>query len=121
MCRQHGIDLTFTQMLHAKNLVRDRVFSRNHLDVYEYGGLPTKPTDSLLESQQNLLQGATNEPGDNAPVSSDWKRWTRGPVIVQLAGHDADVVLAAAQMVVDHTDEEVHGIDLNLGTYLHDG
>jgi hypothetical protein len=127
LCRQHGVDLTFTQMLHARNLVGDKVFARSHLDLYEYchpatcstpSSLAPLPPLPLLESQRNLLQDPMNSRnGDHlSAVRDDWAQFTRGPVVVQLAGHDADLVAAAAQMIVDKTEGRVAGIDLNLGT-----
>jgi tRNA-dihydrouridine synthase len=44
-----------------------------------------------------------------------WQDYTQGPVVVQLAGHDAKEVVSAAQWLVEHTQGRLTGIDLNCG------
>jgi hypothetical protein len=37
LCRAHGTQLCFTQMIHAHNFVSSESFQLNHLDVYPWG------------------------------------------------------------------------------------
>jgi tRNA-dihydrouridine synthase len=92
LCRQYGVDLTYTQMLHSKNLLSDKTFWKNHLDLYE--------CDDSSESNDN------NDPEN---IHHD------APLMVQLAGHDVDTVVAAAQKILVHTNGRLGGFDLNLG------
>jgi tRNA-dihydrouridine synthase len=110
LCRQHGVDLTFTQMLHTKNLLGQEQFRKNHLDLWEYMEQPTK----FSRTQVEFLEGShhTHSENDATAMNEDA---ISGPVIVQLAGHEADKVVRAAQTILDHTGARVHGFDLNLG------
>ncbi len=101
--RKHcGVDLCFTQMIHAKNFVHDPKFRKSHLDLYEAGA----SYETLLPAQIECL-------GD-LPIPSGLIH-DRAPLIVQLAGHDVDVVVQAAQMIMEHTEGQVSGFDLNCG------
>jgi tRNA-dihydrouridine synthase 4 len=100
-----GVDLTYTQMLHAKNLVDAPKFRSYHLDLFETGVKYPK----LHPSQLHCLQGLP------LPDMEHYQEPTSSPVMVQLAGHDDKVVVRAAQMIWDHTEGRVTGIDLNLG------
>ena len=113
LCRQHGADLTFSQMLHAKNLIKgDETFVANHCDFYEYDD--QQPL--LLPPQQSILPPISSRPS-NHPIllPKEWQSFTRGPLIVQLAGHDADTVVRAAEIILHRTHGRVAGIDLNCG------
>jgi tRNA-dihydrouridine synthase len=107
LCRQHGVDLSYTQMLHAKNLVGDKMFQKNHLDLLEYSTAPVP----LLAAQQNFL-GSQEQGIDNGEDKLTSKT---GPLIVQLAGNNVDLVVRAANLILEQTDGQIHGIDLNLG------
>lgn len=104
LCRQYGVDLTYTQMLHAKNIVRDPVFVRNHLDFYECSA----PSEDLVQSQKLLLKDSTVRP-PLPDVSA-----AAGPLVVQLAGNDPDVVAKAARKIYD-LNPKIAGFDLNCG------
>jgi tRNA-dihydrouridine synthase len=120
LCRNHGVDLAYTQMLHAKNLVRDRSFGRNHLDVYECCD-DRSEARPWLHAQSNMFADASSGGDDSErnTIPAEWETATRGPIIVQLAGHDINLVTEAAQIVLEHTGGKVDGIDLNLGEFLH--
>ena len=89
LCRQYGVDLTYTQMLHSKNLLADKTFWKNHLDLYE----------------------CDDSASDNDPENIHHD----APLMVQLAGHNVDTVVAAAKKILDHTNGRLGGFDLNLG------
>ena len=101
--RKHcGVDLTYTQMIHAKNFCNDPKFRRCHLDLYEAGAT----YDNLVPSQREFL-------GDE--ICTPNIQHERAPLMVQLAGHDPDLVVKAALMIMDHTGGLVTGFDLNCG------
>ena len=101
--RKHcGIDLTYTQMLHAKNFCNDPKFRRCHLDLYEAGAT----YDDLVPSQWEFLGEGNYKPDI---------QHERAPLMIQLAGHDPEVVVKAALMIMDHTGGQVTGFDLNCG------
>ena len=105
LCRMHGVDLTFTQMLHSKNFVRDPKFRRCHLDLWESR---TYEHDELLKSQKSLLGNLdmpTGHPEDGR-IS---------PNIVQLAGNDVDLILKQVDLLMEHVDGNLSGVDLNCG------
>ena len=109
LSKYHGVDLTFTQMLHAHNFVVGKVYRECHLDLWETG----KQYPDFLPSQLACLEGFENLP--NGPTENDTKDM---PVIVQLAGHDVDTVLRAATRILEHVGPNhrpVSGFDLNLG------
>ena len=123
LCRQYGVDLTFTQMLHAKNVCHDPLFRHHHFDFYE-----STPTNLSPHSQsssppwaRSLLDGLWESPiasshGIQPTLPPEWDSYTRGPLIVQLAGHDVAQVVEAAQRVVSSTTPgSIAGIDLNCG------
>lgn len=96
LVEQHGADLTFTQMLHARNLVEDASFARYHLDF------PFSP--KLVKSQQDCIEGMTASiPQTHSP----------GPLIVQLAGYDPEIMVRASSLLLEKC--EFDGIDVNLG------
>ena len=106
LCRQHGVDLAFTQMLHSRNLVHDKKFRQTHLDLWEYSDFSKKP---LLPQQSQFLEGS-NPAIDSLPID-----FCKGPLIVQLAGHKVESVLEAAALVMEESQGQMTGIDLNLG------
>jgi tRNA-dihydrouridine synthase len=113
---QHNGILTFTQMLHAKNLLHDETFFKNHYDLYEYSNNPNSQCDQpypLTQAQRNVYD--SNDDRISSRQSSDWSAATMGPVIAQLAGNDAAIMVAAAQKIVDQTQGQIAGIDVNLG------
>jgi tRNA-dihydrouridine synthase 1 len=103
--------------LHSRKLVEDGTFFQHHWDLYEYDkkAADMNKQRPLLAAQQNFLEGNAGVSGrafkDPPPCSTA----TRGPVIVQLAGHDVDVVTRAAMRILESTNYKVAGIDLNLG------
>jgi tRNA-dihydrouridine synthase len=124
----NNVPLTFTQMLHAANLIRDDTFGRNHIDLYEFeshnhhhpmdGILPPPPQRDLTVSQRNLFTDCTHNGynSNNHPYyAPPCVQATCGPVIAQLAGHDVTTVVKAAQKIVSMTRGQITGIDLNLG------
>jgi tRNA-dihydrouridine synthase 1 len=106
LARHYGCDLAFTQMFHARNLVMDakNTFSKNHFDLYEYAD-----NIHLTQAQLTFLKGSENVPRWDPMIRK------KGPLIVQLAGHDVDVMVRAAHRVLDHTHGLLDGIDVNLG------
>jgi tRNA-dihydrouridine synthase len=116
LTRQYGADVTFTQMLHARNLVFDDTFYQNHWDLLEY--TPTSnivhSSSQRLQSQINLLNGYQESDYNVDHVPPD-PTAVRGPVIGQLAGHTVDQVVAAAHKLLASTNHQLAGIDFNLG------
>jgi tRNA-dihydrouridine synthase 1 len=84
LARHYGCDLAFTQMFHARNLVMDakNTFSKNHFDLYEYAD-----NIHLTQAQLTFLKGSENVPRWDPMIRK------KGPLIVQLAGHDVDVMV----------------------------
>ncbi|KAL3943118.1 MAG: hypothetical protein SGBAC_002809 [Bacillariaceae sp.] len=76
----------------------------SHLDFWETG--VTYP--QLLRSQLSCLGDLPRPMG---PQEGDFKT----PLIVQLAGNQPDLLVQQASMILDHTDGNVSGFDLNLG------
>jgi tRNA-dihydrouridine synthase len=104
--RKHcDVDLTFTQMLHCNKFLTDSSFRQGHLDLWEAG---VKYPD-LLPSQLACL-------GDlPAPTRDPSETESEAPLIVQLAGNNPEEVVAGANMILDHTNGKVSGLDLNCG------
>lgn len=102
LVEKHGADLTFTQMLHARNLVEDAVFRRNHLDFC------SSTRQDFTKSQLDCIEGMPTiqqqEEEEHVP----------GPLIVQLAGHDSDLMMQAFDVLMEEQCE-FDGIDVNLG------
>jgi tRNA-dihydrouridine synthase len=127
LTRQYGADVTFTQMLHARNLISDATFYQNHWDLHEYNNdshnrrsPETPPRPVLLQSQINLLDGyheshsKTDHNGHNSCHPPD-PTALQGPVICQLAGNNVDQVVTAALKLLTSTNHHLAGIDFNLG------
>ena len=102
LVEQHGADLTFTQMLHARNLVQDPTFRTNHVDF-------PFSNDGLTKSQQECVEGM---PQSN--IRHQRHDSTPGPLIVQLAGHDPELMVRAFDILLQQ-DCEFAGVDINLG------
>lgn len=124
LVRQHHADLTFTQMLHARNLISDKTFYKSHWDLWEFLNIPDPTSSSgiseaprlLLPAQRNLLGEDDDAFGDAShPHPPPNPEATRGPVIVQLAGHAVNPVVQAALKLVESTHGQLTGIDFNLG------
>jgi tRNA-dihydrouridine synthase len=97
LVERHGADLTFTQMLHARNLVEDDTFARHHLDF-------PFSTECMVKSQRDCIEGMT---------PSSTIKHTPGPLMVQLAGHNPDLMLKASSLLLEKCD--LDGIDVNFG------
>jgi tRNA-dihydrouridine synthase len=104
-------------MIHARNVVNDESFRQSHFDFHE--GHEQKDLFPIFtkSSQAKLVSELPPEYED----SDSLRRWkhesnqiTCGPLIVQLAGHDASTVVEAALIVLDKS-KNIAGIDLNLG------
>lgn len=97
-----GKILGYTQMLHAKKLVHDKSFRRNHLDFCDWDG-------ELLPAQLTCIEG------NDEPYRGGGLHHEGGPLMVQLAGHCPSTVLDAAQLLIERAPTSISGIDLNLG------
>mmetsp|Transcript_7773 Transcript_7773/g.11151 ORF Transcript_7773/g.11151 Transcript_7773/m.11151 type:complete len:511 (-) Transcript_7773:14-1546(-) len=102
--RNHGCDLCFTQMIHAKTIVNSAPFRKAHLDMFPKD--TTLQWEDLTLAQQNCLQGMTYTP-------TPWP--SEGPLVAQLAGHDPSLMVEGAHTILEHSQGTVHGIDVNLG------
>lgn len=93
MVKRNGVDIAYTQMLHAKNFCKDRTYQRECIDWHDYTyapyGIHTEqgPEDAAEHVDRNL--------------------------IVQLAGDDPDILTKAGKLV--QNDKNVVAVDLNLG------
>ena len=92
-------------MLHARNLVKDETFRRNHLDFHEY----VESCGPLHPAQQNALENTPRR------IEPPHRASTQGPLVVQLAGNEPNLVVEAANCIMEYTNGQVHGIDLNCG------
>lgn len=136
VCRQHGVDLTYTQMLQSKLLLNDKSFGPNHVDWHECDEIQPYQSSSSADQRPLLLRPAQirflgdmpqlrrvdngNDNGndnDNCSLPPHLQPFVSGPLVVQLAGHDVHQVVKAAHLVVERTQGRVTGIDLNLGTH----
>jgi tRNA-dihydrouridine synthase len=120
--QHHGADATFTQMLHARNLISDDTFYQNHWDLHEYNDNDNSDESPLLlQSQINLLDGDRRRSHFDTD-HDEHECWNppdptalQGPVICQLAGNHVDQVVAAAHKLLASTNHHLAGIDFNLG------
>ena len=101
-----GVDMTYTQMIHASNYIKSKTFRKNHLDLFETGKIYPK----LLPSQISCLEGILP-----LPDIENYKEEPSSPNMVQLAGNDVDQVVETALLILEHADNRVSGFDLNLG------
>lgn len=106
---RHGVDLLYTQMLHARSLVEKDDFQENHLDF------PFR-THSLLPSQLDCIQGMSQYDNDAFPHDPELHSSSpkHQPLIVQLAGHDAQLMQRAFDVLIQK-ECEFAGVDVNLG------
>lgn len=137
MCEQlYNVDLSYTQMIHAHNFadINGNTFRRNHLDVYD-GSLVrdvllgSADSNALIftESQRNALEGlkesdieasrqrilsALQTKNNNSPETTLFEV---KPTVVQIAAHDPDVAVRAAEMILERSNGQCLAIDLNLG------
>lgn len=88
LVRQHGVDVTFTQMVHSKNFVRDKSYRKNIVDWVDY-----RASNGSLESEK-------------------WAQSLDRPLVVQLAGDNPEFLSETAKAIEGHG---VTAIDLNLG------
>jgi len=118
LCRSYDVKLTYTQMIHCTNFMRDETFRANHLDIYSPNHLIKD--EELVESQQFAIQGLEQqrqqflkEEAEKGVCCYDEK----GPVMIQLAGHNPETILSTAQHILHRTSHNpnVVGFDLNLG------
>lgn len=105
--------LGYTQMLHAKKLLNDKTFRRNHLDFCDDWNDDQQRL--LSHSQLTCIEGIEDIGILVKPDEGSQRHLEGGPLMVQLAGHCPSIVVDAAQLVVDHAPLTVSGIDLNLG------
>ncbi|KAL9183888.1 hypothetical protein ACHAXT_004744 [Thalassiosira profunda] len=141
MCEQlHGVDLSYTQMIHATNFVdvNGETFRANHLDVYPQSivrdillGKEDRRKLLVRPSQENALKGMGESEIEEARrrilASIAGSQGTSEPTIevkltvVQIAAHDPDVAVEAAMMILERSGSldadstPVAAIDLNLG------
>ena len=143
MCEQlYGVDLSYTQMIHAYNFVENggETFRTNHLDVYPHSLvrdiLAGKEDGSALimtPSQENAVKGLSEDDIDQsrkrilaavAKVEGGEQKLEQAkPTIVQIASHDPDVAVEAATIILERSGttgstgavSPVAAIDLNLG------
>lgn len=106
LCRQHGVDLCYTQMLHARQLVNAKPFRDYHFDFIDK---PRRHYDDLLPSQQLCIAGMEDH------LYTDSRHVEGGPLVVQLAGSDPATMVRAANIVLDQASTPLAGIDVNLG------
>jgi tRNA-dihydrouridine synthase len=113
LCRQYSnVDLSFTQMLHAKHLVAKPEFLQSNWDVFE---VVTSPEEMVwTKAQSNCFGGVTAAERERLLVPP-CRNAATGPIVVQLAGHDVETVTKAALLVLEKSDGQVAGVDLNLG------
>mmetsp|Transcript_60489 Transcript_60489/g.148409 ORF Transcript_60489/g.148409 Transcript_60489/m.148409 type:complete len:552 (-) Transcript_60489:135-1790(-) len=115
LLRRYGdVDLVYTQMLHAKNFVNAESFRKHHLDLFE-AGVPYHK-EPYTYAQADCL-GLINDDDNNSNNDSYSRPEVKddAPVMVQVAGHDVDLVVQTAQMLYEHTNGKLSGIDLNCG------
>jgi len=127
MCEQlYNVDLSYTQMIHAYNFVEPNgeIFRTNHLDVYDQSTvrdvlLGKEDSSALMNtpSQSNAIKGlsdfdieqsrkriltaiakktGSNIDGDILPIKK---------TIVQIAGHNPDIAVRAANMILERAGD----------------
>jgi tRNA-dihydrouridine synthase len=112
LCRQYSnVDLSFTQMLHAKHMVTKPEFLRTNWDLFE---IANAEEIVWTTAQVNCFGGAA-EANQERLLSPPCQQAATGPVVVQLAGHDVETVTKAALLVLEKSNGKVAGFDLNLG------
>lgn len=115
LCRQYGVDLCYTQMLHARNVVNAKAFRDYHFDFMDGDHHPGRSSrrrhyEDLLPSQQLCIAGMEDQLYTNS------RHVEGGPLMVQLAGSDPNTMVSAAKIILDAASPNtVTGIDVNLG------
>ena len=100
LCRHHGTELCYTQMMHSRNFLEGAKHRKENWDPL---------AESLARSGGRLppwlaLKGLR-------PAATGAAASSEGPLIAQFCGDDPSVVSAAARYVQGGVD----GVDLNLG------
>jgi len=105
LTKKYGSDLCYTQMLHAKNFKKSNDFRKNHLDVY--------PAGTVIQAVPSQLEAL----GKKDKYYIEYGEDEEGPVMIQLAGHDGNVMKEAAMRILEQIEDKiaVAGIDVNLG------
>ena len=128
MCEQlYNVDLSYTQMIHAVNFVETNgeIFRANHLDVYPQSlvndiliGAEDRTLLIHTQSQRNALQGLSDDDIEQSRkrilLAIEQSKGSGGikPIkqtIVQLAGHDPDVAVKAAMMILERSGSLTSG------------
>lgn len=105
LTRSHGVDLCYTQMILAKQLLIAKDYRRDCMDWINYENLDiNKPISPSL----SLLCGISEEKIYEARTKATELDKT---LIVQLAGDNIDTLVKAGKMV----QSKAAAIDLNLG------
>lgn len=99
--RMHGVDLAFSQMMHAKNFVNDKSYRTDCVDWDDYR---VGPTNNMFHKRSNDI--------DYDGLELRGKQLD-SPLIVQLAGDDPFVLVQAGKYL--QSTGNVSAIDLNLG------
>ena len=94
LVRQHGSDLAFSQMMHAKNFVNDKKYRGVCIDWDDYGRITDTPY------------------GVSCSLDESGARSLEKNMITQLAGDDPETLIKAGKYL-EHSG--VAAIDLNLG------
>jgi tRNA-dihydrouridine synthase len=90
LCRNHGTDLCFTQMIHSANFLISKSFQDAHLDVYPLimgidTGMGETETNTDTNSDSSVIYLSSS--GRNALEGLDWEDWnTRFPQHEALSG-----------------------------------
>ena len=96
LTKRNGVDLAFTQMLHARNFCRDKTYQRECIDWHDYRCEPYG-----VHTERDAADAAENVDRN---------------LIVQLAGDDPNVLTTAAKLVQEgEENKNVVAVDLNLG------
>ncbi|KAL7570057.1 hypothetical protein ACA910_017093 [Epithemia clementina (nom. ined.)] len=115
LCRQYGVDLTFTQMLHVRPTCDDSTHRMISFDFFEFASAVAgreNLSPKLVEYQQTFLDGLD---ADKLQLPKQWESYRSGPLIVQLAGDSVDHAVQAAHLILEDTPNLIGGIDLNCG------
>ena len=122
LCRNHGTDLAYTQMIHSKNFVISETFQDYHLDAYPFKNANEAANSDpikLLQSQIDVLRTERPNTSSLNPLEEHYHSAENyvenGPLIVQLAGHNPRTMVEAAQIILERTNNNIAGIDVNLG------
>lgn len=88
LVRKHGVDMTFTEMVHSRNFVKSKTYRQQVIDWLDY-----------------TASNGSREAEENA-------RLLDRPLVVQLAGDNPEFLVETARTIEKHG---VTAIDLNLG------